>query len=699
MKSLIWKEWRENLIWAPLPGLVVLVMFLIDRPLTPMPEVSGALLLCLTAAVFGAALGFVQVFPEAHGDKRSVLLHRPISRSRIFLAKVIAGISLYLVALGTPFLVFEWWKATPGKMAAPYHWRTSLPWLADILTGLVYYFAGMLVAQRDVRWYGSRGLALVAALMSSYLVWIVPEFGHALPVIGTFVLVTAVAAYGNFCTGGAYPPLPRYAKATLALTFLAALLSVSIFGKLLIGEVFDSGIEYHYELDRQGRLLLEGFKPGVGQVGDIVSVDQGSASAPMGRTVRKALAAFMETPIHGSYRHSGRFYVPCKNDSVPSQEIWYFDQKRRLLVGYDMIMHQSLGSFGPDGFSQPGQPAGAGFAGNLLYRSERWHGLYREYLALPEAVYAVNFSKRTIRKFFTPSAGEVVTFADRWEDLLDLQRTAVVVSTSKSFHFLTVTGTPLISVPRVFERQTHGHVHAGPLEGPARYYVWYQARQRLLEPDELRSLPGYLLEYDTLGHEIARRTAPPVPCPPASHAEALFGLVTPMTEAAVLIAATRLLRSEERAAGSTSKSVFLRNLETSSLYIPGTSSVKAAPTGLIPGYVGLILLSASASALACYMLARRSAFSRARRSGWALLGFITGWVGLVLMLALQEWPARIACPKCRKLRVVSRTACEHCGAAHAGPALDGTEIIERADRLPGPTYNQDTCCPGSSLLA
>jgi hypothetical protein len=33
-------------------------------------------------------------------------------------------------------------------MPAPYHWRMSLPWLADILSGLVYYFAGILMAQR-----------------------------------------------------------------------------------------------------------------------------------------------------------------------------------------------------------------------------------------------------------------------------------------------------------------------------------------------------------------------------------------------------------------------------------------------------------------------------------------------------------------------------------------------------------------------
>lgn len=88
------------------------------------------------------------------------------------------------------------------------------------------------------------------------------------------------------------------------------------------------------------------------------------------------------------------------------------------------------------------------------------------------------------------------------------------------------------------------------------------------------------------------------------------------------------------------------------------------------------LLSAAACALICFLLARRYAFSHARRIGWALGGLLFGWVGLQLMLAVQEWPARVVCPGCRKRRVVSRDTCAHCGAPHAAPAPDGTEIFE-----------------------
>ena len=51
---------------------------------------------------------------------------------------------------------------------------------------------------------------------------------------------------------------------------------------------------------------------------------------------------------------------------------------------------------------------------------------------------------------------------------------------------------------------------------------------------------------------------------------------------------------------------------------------------------------------------------------WAVI--ITG-VDVLLLLALQDWPARVACPGCGKPRLVTRDTCEHCGAARSGAAV------------------------------
>ena len=111
MRSLLWKEFRENLKWAGLPALLVLVpTALLGGPQEPMFG-GGGMLLFLIAAVFGAALGFLQFFFEARGDHRSLLLHRPLSPSRIFLGKALAGAGLYLLAQGVPFAAIEVWKS------------------------------------------------------------------------------------------------------------------------------------------------------------------------------------------------------------------------------------------------------------------------------------------------------------------------------------------------------------------------------------------------------------------------------------------------------------------------------------------------------------------------------------------------------------------------------------------------------------
>jgi hypothetical protein len=685
MKSLIWKEFRENCKWVPLPGLVILLVFLMNKPLEPMPDITGTFFFCLTGVVFGAGLGFVQIFLEAHGDKRSLLLHRPLSPSRIFLAKALVGVGLYLLALGIPFVCLEIWYATPGKMPAPYHWRTSLPWLADILSGLVHYFAGMLIAQRDVRWFGSRCLALATAFLCSYLVWTLPEFWQAVAAIGILGSVTGVAAWGSFCAGGEYAAQPRLAKAGLAVTFLAGLLIVSALGKQIIGEWSDSEFDWNYAVDRQGRVIVYPMAVSFGPIGPWIDLNGKEVPEYKGKEDYsvQAPSGGMETPLDWSYRNSGRFYVECDNDTKPGDEIWYYDQAQRRLVGYDAILHQCLGSIGPDGFTPAGGPPGEGFPGEFRYRTTRWRAGRRDCLAFSDCVYKIDFSQRTIRPLFTPPAGETVTYGRECSDALDRKWELVLVSTDKSFHFLTEEGVPVVSFPRAHDCQEHGYVGIlGKLEKPERYFAYYRSWGSLTEPKESMAIPFHLHEYDAAGGELVRRTDPQLPYPTASYAKALFGLVTPMTEAATLVGASQYLRREARLQGSTRQPVLLSYLENVRYYIPGTSRFEAMPSGLIPGYIILILLSAAASALGCFVLARRSAFSRAGCIGWLLVGFFFGWAGLLLMVAIEEWPARIACPACRRLRVVTRATCEHCGAQHAVPAADGTEIFEPTSAIP-----------------
>src|SRR5262245_2770021 len=131
MKPLLWKECREHLKWAGPPALLIpLPMLLLGPPGEPMFGSGGQVFFSLIAAVFGAALGFLQVYAEARGDQRALLLHRPLGRSRIFLSKAIAGVGLYLLALGAPFARVAAWMAMLGHLPGSSRWRAGLPGLA-----------------------------------------------------------------------------------------------------------------------------------------------------------------------------------------------------------------------------------------------------------------------------------------------------------------------------------------------------------------------------------------------------------------------------------------------------------------------------------------------------------------------------------------------------------------------------------------
>src|SRR5262245_39372116 len=553
MKPLIWKEFRENVKWGALPALIILLpMLLFGGPDKPMFPMGAAFLFYLIASAFGAALGFLQIYFESRGDHRAILLHRPLGRSRIFLSKVIAGLGIYLLALGVPFVGVEIWMATPGNMPAPYHWKTSLPWLGDILAGVVYYFVGMLTAQREARWYGSRGLGLGAALFCTFLVWTVPEFWQALAfivLVGTFV---GVAAWGSFLAGGAYAPQPRLAKVALAGTLLVGLLVVSVVGKLTLAQWLDSKeTSSSYTLDRQGRVLNVPWKNGIGPIEPITDLEGRVPPDLQGRRVDRNLIeeieaprASLDWPTFRGYRVPGRFYVQHFNESTPSNEVWYYVPDQGRVLGYDEVFHQFLGSFGPDGFVPAGQPPGERFQGELRYPTRFWDAVPTRFLMFSDVVYDVDFARRTIRQLFTAPEGETIVWANHWRDRRE-KRGLVVVSTDLSVHVLTEAGAPVVRAPRAYDRSNHRLASVVRLEDPERYVVWY-GPALFLEPEELRKSRNYLVEYDPTGRELSRWSMPRGADPTASFAAALYGLFTPPAELAIVSAPIFDLRSEAR---------------------------------------------------------------------------------------------------------------------------------------------------------
>jgi hypothetical protein len=685
MRSLLWKECQENLKWAVLPPLLLGGLMLLLGPPSLM-NYGALLILGLIAAVFAAVLGFLQVYPESQGDRRSLLLHRPLRPTQVFLAKAAVGVGLYLLAVGAPFAGAVAWVAAPGHVAEPFRRGMALPWLADILTGVVYYFAGMLTAQRAARWYGSRTLGLAAAVLCTFLVWVLPEFWHALLAVAVMGALVGLAAWGSFLAGGAYAPQPRLARAALAATLLAGLLVVGVTVKTLIGGCTHERYESSETLDREGRVLIVRWRPG--DIQSVTDLDGRQPEAIAGRQLDSSAIRDIEAPVvvpgwqlFHSYRSPGRFVVRCRNDSSSGDERWFYVPVEGLLRGYDGRTRRLIGSCGPDGFVPAGGEPRERFRGEAFHSTFLYEAGPAYFLSLPGGVYAPDFARHTIRTLFIPAEGETVLAAARWKNDRDRWSRAFVL-TDRSVHVLDEAGDPLLSAPRAYDLEDYGRVSVAEVGEPRRFVVWYEPSW-YLSAGAGKTMPSYLVEYDAAGREVARRTVPPRPLNASPPGLALFGLAAPPAEAAVVagsawesVAAARQTHGLE-----VQPAAFFVTVPTQ-LFMPGAGPNVAATGGVILAYRAFLLLSALACAAACFLLARRYAFSRAGCVGWALCGLLFGWAGLALMCVLQEWPARVRCPSCGRPRRADRDRCEHCGAPHAPPAKDGTEVFEEAAAAP-----------------
>jgi hypothetical protein len=697
MKALIGKEFRENFKWVALPSLLILgPMGLMGVP--SLMDADYLFYVSLVAALFAAMLGFLQVFSEARGDKRSLLLHRPMARSRIFQGKALAGLGLYALGVGIPFSCAVGLAATPGHVNEPFLWPMALPWLADLLTGVVYYFAGMLMAQREARWYGSRCLVLAAGLACSLAVWTLPAFSHALLALLIGGGLVALAAWGSFQSGGAYASQPRLSRFALAATFLLGLSALSFTGKSFLGGWFNAKSDYWNELDKRGHVLVVHH-----QAGNLESVTDLQGRVPHELEGKRLDRYELQenvvpwarggTPRTQSYRNKNQFVVEYDNRSRPGGEKWWYVPGQGRLLGYDKQAHQLVGSFGPDGFSRPGEQPQGRFQGELAHFSRLYQSKAAPYLAFPGGVYLVNFRALKVQRLFAPTAGETVLWASRWEN--EKQRLALVfVGTDQGIRVLDEAGAPVVSAPLAEGLERYNVTCVGRLDSPERYWVWYEPAW-YLGPETLETMPAFVVTLDRAGREAfprqevpprpggARKVIPHLPIVEPSSALTFFGPLTSPVEAACLLGTTRQLEAGVRKHDGAQVPLLLQFLYAGTqFFLPGERWDLGARPGLVFSYAALMMFVALLSGLACFLLARRYAFSWARRIGWALLGFACGWVGLVLMLALEEWPARIACPKCRQLRVVTRDACEHCGAAHAAPLPDGTEIFEQTAAIP-----------------
>ncbi len=125
-------------------------------------------------ALVGAGLGLWQTISESSRQTWLFLLHRPVERSRLIVAKWAYGFTCVSLLVGLALGLGLWLSARPGSRPAPFDWISVIPWWLGLATLTLVYSGAFLVGIRTASWRGSRLLPLVLALGLVFLLSIDP---------------------------------------------------------------------------------------------------------------------------------------------------------------------------------------------------------------------------------------------------------------------------------------------------------------------------------------------------------------------------------------------------------------------------------------------------------------------------------------------------------------------------------------------
>ena len=688
MKTILQKDLRENFKLA-LIGLAIFSLLLIQayqsclnslayllrssasvradsfQPLLAEQVLTEAGFFC---AIFGAALGWLQTRNEAHRDLWAFLIHRPLSRAEIFRGKAAAGWCLYAFGAGLPLLIFIAVVRAPGHVAAPFEWPMVLPLLAIFLTGVAYYFAGLLTGLRQARWFGSKCFGIGLAFIASGSVFVAQEFWQALAAILLVTTILAVAVWGAYHSGGFYRGQPATGKTALIIAMLAGssatLFAVIALLMALVFQPFKNDIHFYinYEMTRDGKIYKETLQDD--ELKSIVDLNgqplmDPKTGRPMERREfdqRRAYGMSVSTTLKDRRANNAAFfYQPARFFSpwnFVDKRLWYEDRHGKL-VGYDGRTRRFIGALVPRGFN--GASTAERFLpvptqSNYFYNDDYYNDTEARPIASAKRVYQADLKARELKPIYTVAKDDEIGGCAGINGIIYQTGTNVtrnvMITTRKSVLVIGMEdGEPILETPYVPNFSEYPSVSVnyliGPLSGSAtnRFAVWFN-------PDyKLNARSGWKMPQ---------------------HVE-------------WLTANSSVTHSQDLPTLNTSADEFWPERAVSTLVPPALLIPSQKYFLRFEYYLRFEPLMSCALDLLCVLaggwLARRYCFSTGATIGWLVFILIFGIPGLLTLLCVQEWPAREMCPNCKKLRAVDRENCEHCDAKFPAPEKNGTEIF------------------------
>lgn len=658
------RELRENLKWAAAICGMLLVMIIHEiRDAEPMLmyELAQRYTLLL-APLAGLLMGVVQSLFETKPDNWSFVVHRPVRRGGIFAAKCAAGLLLLYAALALPCLFASGWAARPGHLPLPFQGRMMLPMLADVLNAGCYYFAGIVIAQRRARWFGTRLLPLGLALACSAVVVIfVAQFWQAALIILIVQAIGATAAWGVFARNGEPDGALAPRLALGAMIFPGGIgVGIGLFG---LSQTFmpGGGQWQYYQVDRDGNVVRITQTIGNGERGwsfadpsgrPLPQYDGMDPDDPANRNQFVKFNAHLVDPrsipwpltviyTNASYRSPTPGVVPLKSVAPAGVRLRFsavYDVPRGIIELFDPVSQVQVGAVGPAGFSPGATPPAQRFDGTPLnlFLQRGSH-----VLAFDSVVYHIELDQRRVRPAYTAAAGDPIISA---AEVGAAPNVHVLVATRQGIHLIGPDGQTRFSVPWQHDPATH-NFDAEML--PSNHHLVVRTYSNPgVEPHVYE-----VAEYSPQG-AMARRAAPPPLTDPRSPKRVetmIFGAMFP-------VAARPLCRS---------------------WILDDVLDVRTEE--FARGFGAFMWGSAALCAVVTLLIGRRCAFGMPKTIGWSVANLLLGPAGIVVMLGLNDWPAREACPACGRTRPVPRRLCPHCQAPLPPAPRDDREIFDPAD--------------------
>ncbi len=680
MKTLLWKELRENARWAAL-GLLLLALAELTvlsaaRNITASYDgitlVNSTFLLVTSfgCALVGAGLAVAQILPERHRDQWAALLHRPVPRHRLFFGKVLPGLLLYLLATVTPFLASVAYVALPGQFAAPLVPGLLIPGLSDIFLGFTFYALTLLVCLQPGRWFGLRGVLALAALPIFVVHLAAPHpFLQSLGLTGILLL----AAAGALSNGQRFAA--RHWSARLAFAAVVLVGAQTIF--LLAGTALDwvpwgkparTNTYTNYVITADGQVFLSvqsfGDSPTIvtdaeGQVVPDFSLQSYGGNLdliPISWDVNKD-RNFYTSLMNRFPRLMGNSLRPAGDDSQ-SPEIWYLLVSERYFVGYDRMSRRLAGICDREGFKPPGsavvpfvilpEPSNYPFRDPLYF----WSGPEARFFDARNRQYPLVFDAGTQMiagiASLTPEP-EAASYA--------------AIGLSGGVQIVTEAGEPALQIPYGHDTNIRPTVSIAVTDDLKRVFIQYQPmRSWRADPGEkTRVLPVFLDELDREGRLIRTHQAvfSNVHRTPPTWGSQFRMLTGPLLPSALATTYRQIVPDDTAGLG----------LPTSwiDVALVRTPTDLAVITGL-----GLVF------AAGAFGWARRRFVPARRAAWWAVFVFAFGPAGFIAFRLLSRWPVVHRCPACARHRPLESQTCPHCQAAWPPPSANHTEILETA---------------------